>query len=212
MSEIQLKATNVENKPVRIGDLPIIKTNILENAGQMDKGVVGGYNGAFPLTAASEGGIYLLPSTGKFYVCETAYNGSQLSAPNSNFVELSVWKNHDRLAKLKEKVLVIYNNNIKTERKFKLSGNLGYDSYFYIANHNNHSGIDFGIIFGGIRISGTGEYYPLRYIQLSTKIISFSEENGYLIMKKADDVQEQITFIPTNMFSDSKLIIEEISA
>ena len=100
MSEIQLKATNVENKPVRIGDLPIIKTNILENAGQMDKGVVGGYNGAFPLTAASEGGIYLLPSTGKFYVCETAYNGSQLSAPNSNFVELSVWKNHDRLNNL----------------------------------------------------------------------------------------------------------------
>lgn len=100
MSEIQLKATNVENKPVRIGDLPIIKTNILENAGQMDKGVVGGYNGAFPLTAASEGGIYLLPSTGKFYVCETAYNGAQISAPNSNFVELSVWKNHDRLNNL----------------------------------------------------------------------------------------------------------------
>ena len=100
MSEIQLKATNVENKPVRIGDLPIIKTNILENAGQMDKGVVGGYNGTFPLTAASQGGIYLLPSTGKFYVCETAYNGAQISAPNSNFVELSVWKNHDRLNNL----------------------------------------------------------------------------------------------------------------
>ena len=100
MSEIQLKATSVEDKPVRIGDLPIIKTNILENAGQMDKGVVGGYNGAFPLTAASEGGIYLLPSTGKFYVCETAYNGAQISAPNSNFVELSVWKNHDRLNNL----------------------------------------------------------------------------------------------------------------
>ena len=108
MSEIQLKATNVEDKPVRIGDLPIIKTNILENAGQMDKGVVGGYNGAFPLTAASEGGIYLLPSTGKFYVCETAYNGSQISAPNSNFVELSVWKNHDRLNNLE---------NIKIESK-----------------------------------------------------------------------------------------------
>ena len=100
MSEIQLKATNVENKPVRIGDLPIIKTNILENAGQMDKGVVGGYNGAFPLTAASEGGIYLLPSTGKFYVCETAYNGAQISAPNSNFVDLSVVANADRLNKL----------------------------------------------------------------------------------------------------------------
>ena len=115
MSEIQLKATSVEDKPVRIGDLPIIKTNILENARQMDKGVVGGYNGAFPLTAASEGGIYLLPSTGKFYVCETAYNGSQLSAPNSNFVELSVWKNHDRLNNL------ISINGINSNLEIKVS-------------------------------------------------------------------------------------------
>lgn len=114
MSEIQLKATSVEDKPVRIGDLPIIKTNILENARQMDKGVVGGYNGAFPLTAASEGGIYLLPSTGKFYVCETAYNGSQLSAPNSNFVELSVWKNHDRFLNLINTVKLTFSHEVNT--------------------------------------------------------------------------------------------------
>ena len=93
-------ATATNDKPVRLGDLPVVKTNILENARQYDKGVVGGYSGTFPLTAASQGGIYLLPSTGKFYVCETAYNGAQISAPNSNFVELSVWKNHDRLANL----------------------------------------------------------------------------------------------------------------
>ena len=93
-------ATATNDKPVRLGDLPVVKTNILENARQYDKGVVGGYNGTFPLTAASQGGIYLLPSTGKFYVCETAYNGAQISAPNSNFVELSVWKNHDRLTNL----------------------------------------------------------------------------------------------------------------
>ena len=126
MSEIQLKATSVEDKPVRIGDLPIIKTNILENARQMDKGVVGGYNGAFPLTAASEGGIYLLPSTGKFYVCETAYNGAQISAPNSNFVELSVWKNHDRLANL----IGYYTKNFPAETKeidiFSINNNFDY--------------------------------------------------------------------------------------
>ena len=109
---LQLKATNVKDKPVRIGDLPIIKTNILENARQYDKGVVGGYNGTFPLTAASQGGIYLLPSTGKFYVCETAYNGAQISAPNSNFVELSVWKNHDRLNKLITVGDIVINNLI----------------------------------------------------------------------------------------------------
>ena len=125
MSEIQLKATNVENKPVRIGDLPIIKTNILENAGQMDKGVVGGYNGTFPLTAASQGGIYLLPSTGKFYVCETAYNGAQISAPNSNFVELSVWKNHDRLNNLITSEIISsssYSDSLGI-REFQFDGN-----------------------------------------------------------------------------------------
>ena len=95
-------ATATNDKPLRLGDLPVVKTNILENAREFDKGVVGGYNGIFPLTAASQGGIYLLPSTGKFYVCETDYNGAQISAPNSNFVELSVWKNHDRLSNLNE--------------------------------------------------------------------------------------------------------------
>ena len=95
-------ATATNDKPLRLGDLPVVKTNILENAREFDKGVVGGYNGIFPLTAASQGGIYLLPSTGKFYVCETDYNGAQISAPNSNFVELSVWKNHDRLSNLVE--------------------------------------------------------------------------------------------------------------
>lgn len=99
-------ATATNDKPLRLGDLPVVKTNILENARQFDKGVVGGYNGIFPLTAASQGGIYLLPSTGKFYVCETAYNGTQISAPNSNFVELSVWKNHDRLSNLGENKLI----------------------------------------------------------------------------------------------------------
>lgn len=105
-------ATATNDKPLRLGDLPVVKTNILENARQFDKGVVGGYSGTFPLTAASQGGIYLLPSTGKFYVCETAYNGAQISAPNSNFVELSVWKNHDRLSNLKIK-LINDNQNYK---------------------------------------------------------------------------------------------------
>ena len=111
-------ATATNDKPVRLGDLPVVKTNILENARQYDKGVVGGYNGTFPLTAASQGGIYLLPSTGKFYVCETAYNGAQISAPNSNFVELSVWKNHDRLANLFKKYDILSNVTTTTECDF----------------------------------------------------------------------------------------------
>ena len=64
------------------------------------QGVAGGYSGTFPLTSAVQNGIYLLPATGKFYVCTQAYNGTSLSAPNSNFEELSVFKNRDRLDNL----------------------------------------------------------------------------------------------------------------
>lgn len=64
------------------------------------QGVAGGYSGTFPLTTAVLDGIYLLPETGKFYVCTKAYSGSNLTAPNANFEELSVWKNRDKLSKL----------------------------------------------------------------------------------------------------------------
>lgn len=93
-------ATATNDKPVRLGDLPVIKTNILENARQYDKGIIGGYNGIFPLTAAIKGNIYLLPTTNKFYMCITNYNGSNLTAPNANFEELSVWANRDKLENL----------------------------------------------------------------------------------------------------------------
>ena len=65
-----------------------------------DKGVIGGYNGTFPLTAATAGNIYLEPKTGKYYRCETNYNGTQITGPNSNFVDLSVVANADRLNNL----------------------------------------------------------------------------------------------------------------
>ena len=56
-----------------------------------DKGIVGGYNGKFPLTSATKGNIYLLENTQKYYICITDYNGSKLTTPNANFEELSVY-------------------------------------------------------------------------------------------------------------------------
>ena len=64
------------------------------------QGVAGGFSGTFPLTQATLNGIYLLPGTGKFYVCTKEYNGKNLTAPNGNFEELSVFKNRDRLENL----------------------------------------------------------------------------------------------------------------
>ena len=67
---------------------------------KQDKGVLGGYNGIFPLTVASKNGIYLLPATNKFYVCIENYNGTNLTAPNANFEELSVFQNRNKLENL----------------------------------------------------------------------------------------------------------------
>ncbi|RGY66662.1 hypothetical protein DXA30_02600 [Fusobacterium ulcerans] len=67
---------------------------------KQDKGVLGGYNGIFPLTVASKNGIYLLPATNKFYVCVENYSGSSLTAPNANFEELSVFQNRNKLENL----------------------------------------------------------------------------------------------------------------
>ena len=78
------------------------------------KGLAGGYGGDFPLSIASKDSIYRVPATNKFYVCETAYNGNQISAPNSNFVELSVWKNHDRLNNLINTVKLTFSHEVNT--------------------------------------------------------------------------------------------------
>lgn len=63
-------------------------------------GLAGGYNGIFPLTTAVKEGIYLLPATNKFYVCIENYSGINLTAPNANFEELSVFQNRNKLENL----------------------------------------------------------------------------------------------------------------
>ena len=66
--------------------------------------LAGKYAGNFPLTSAVKDAVYLVPATGKFYVCTQAYNGSNLTAPNANFEEMSVWANRDKLDNLSENI------------------------------------------------------------------------------------------------------------
>ena len=40
--------------------------NVGKKIKECDTGVIGGYNGSFPLTAATKGNIYLLPATKKY--------------------------------------------------------------------------------------------------------------------------------------------------
>ena len=68
--------------------------------------LAGKYAGNFPLTSAVKDAVYLVPATGKFYVCTQAYNGSNLTAPNANFEEMSVWANRDKLGNLFKYTLV----------------------------------------------------------------------------------------------------------
>ena len=84
-----------------------------------DKGVIGGYNGTFPLSTATEGNIYLEPKTGKYYRCKTNYNGTQITGPNSNFVDLSVAANADRL------------NNLESISTFLIT-NTGFGNFNFI--------------------------------------------------------------------------------
>ena len=67
-----------------------------------DVGIMGGRDGKFPLTAATKGNIYLLESTQKYYICINDYDGIQISVPNANFEELSVYTNRSKLDNLFE--------------------------------------------------------------------------------------------------------------
>ena len=92
---------------------------------EYDAGVIGGYNGSFPLTAATKGNIYLLPATKKYYVCIENYNGSQLTAPNANFEELSVYTNRSKLDNLIKilKVSLVPTHSGRTIWAQKINGN-----------------------------------------------------------------------------------------
>lgn len=113
---LQANNLNTKNKEV---------VAAINELNEQDKGVLGGYNGIFPLTVASKNGIYLLPATNKFYVCVENYSGSSLTAPNANFEELSVYTNRNKLENLfsfeeKKKYVAIANFNYLNCEIYKL--------------------------------------------------------------------------------------------
>lgn len=90
---------------------------ILDNK---DKGIVGGYNGKFPLTSATKGNIYLLENTQKYYICITDYNGSKLTTPNANFEELSVYTNRSKLDNLSKDIFQYQNVEITSSYQIQV--------------------------------------------------------------------------------------------
>lgn len=82
--------------------------------------LAGKYNGNFPLTSAVKDAVYLVPTTGKFYICNESYSGKSLSEPNENFEELSVFKIREKLGNLKgdlkNDLENIYGSQVKSEK------------------------------------------------------------------------------------------------
>lgn len=72
---------------------------INENKINIDTNMGTTQNGNFPLSKAIVGNTYRA-SNGKLYKCIKTYDGSLISVPNSNFEELSIYKNFNRLEKL----------------------------------------------------------------------------------------------------------------
>ena len=102
---------------------------ILDNK---DVGIMGGRDGKFPLTAATKGNIYLLESTQKYYICINDYDGIQISVPNANFEELSVYTNRSKLDNLYDKSNLVKlkgDISIKENMPFVVAGPSPWDPY-----------------------------------------------------------------------------------
>ena len=159
------------------------------------RGVVGGYDGVFPLTIAELNKIYLQEKIGKFYVCIKAYNGTRLSAPNANFEELSVYKNRDRLDNL-----IQIENSFITENK-------------NIAKYNNN--FSFGL--ARIVTSGSrGSLFTILFIETYQNLFLYSYGNGKVSTRCNINVDRNNKSIKleiidaTNPSDVSELIFSEI--
>ena len=130
---------------------PLIGERASEMAGIMaqyanagDKGIVGGYNGTFPLTVASVDNIYLHPSTGKYYKCIVDYNGESLTEPDNHFEELSLISINNKINEYKTKKYGVKfsGSNPKGIRTFDAVGmvaNVGVDEQIVVNDFDNVS-------------------------------------------------------------------------
>lgn len=87
--------------------------------------LAGKKDGTFPLRHAEKGNVYYLPSTNKYYFCKEDYDGYQISVPNSNFIEMSVYENLNRLNNLDKKWKKIIDepqSHLIHNKSFNLSG------------------------------------------------------------------------------------------
>lgn len=84
-------------------------------------GLAGKKDGTFPLSSATQGNVYLLESTNKYYMCVKDYSSYySISVPNENFIEMSVYENLNRLNNLDRKTSIkeIKNSRITAHNSY----------------------------------------------------------------------------------------------
>lgn len=143
-----------------------------------DVGIMGGRDGKFPLTAATKGNIYLLESTQKYYICINDYDGIQISVPNANFEELSVYTNRSKLDNLSRKSVSF---GVGTEKEFNIS-KLNIKNGIYLI-----SSLDIGGDTNAPVTIGLLRYHTINSYSLFVPITS-SNENVYGYIDTTDGV------------------------
>lgn len=64
--------------------------------------ILGQHDGDFPLSFAKKDTVWFLPSNNRHYICTKDYNGPQISVPNENFEDLSVYTNRLKINNLQD--------------------------------------------------------------------------------------------------------------
>lgn len=173
--------------------------NVGKKIKEYDAGVIGGYNGSFPLTAATKGNIYLLPATKKYYVCIENYNGSQLTAPNANFEELSVYTNRsklDNLSGIKEY------NYLYVNRTNNYPQNIG-DTIVLSESYSKYHFINIEVVNSGIfreYLIPTQELTQIENLNYKYNI------NGFILKPSKDGTTLSIVDIPKDGYKKLNII------
>lgn len=154
------KAVNIDGKLALAEQLKIAANKAVAKSHQMDRGIVGQYNGVFPLTVASLDHIYFEPLSGKYYMCIKDYSGESLTKPDVNyFKEFSLISINESMKKNQSKKYGVKfsGSNPKGIRTFAAAGmvaNVGIDDEVVVNDFDNVSFFDRPVCCGTFNESG----------------------------------------------------------
>lgn len=131
-------------------------------------GLAGKKDGTFPLSSATQGNVYLLESTNKYYMCVKDYSSYySISVPNENFIEMSVYENLNRLNNLDKKTSI---------KEIKNSRVTGHNSYVEIPED-----FQFAIVY--FSIGYLNEVFSAIFVKGFTTKLSYYAEHKEIVLQ-----------------------------